>query len=467
MLAREKYGERAYQLLSSWISAEENPAEYERVIRPVMDEVAARLEESSPARLLERYERDSLLCNLFYSPYFLADHNADIPGRAQRHSIELENRHFFCVTTMLGLEQSGTNLPYQINSEHLAILPFLQAAGERIFRSSIFDAYGVDGGQRILFLLAFDAAIPSEEATRAAVARCRDCQQLMQRWLDVPVSFLLSRPTEDVGHLHAAYEQTRASHCYLCATGNVPSVLTYGEMLAAAADSQVMNHETYMQLSETLYGRLRECFRLQRFPAAMDIVREIIRIDISHSHSPIVQEIRARKLVCFLWDNIQLLPQTSRDRVWVETMRGLLWIDTLPGAEKRIQPVFDMLVERFCEKPDAQRTLIESLNQYISENYADPDLSVSGIAEHFHLSQGYLAAVVKAAGEPSILDSIQKRRLDEAKRLLDGTQLSVSRIAARVGYAYNAGNLTRVFKRKLGVTPQEYRQAGAGKAPQL
>ena len=43
MLAREKYGERAYQLLNSWISAEENPAEYERVIRPVMDEVAARL----------------------------------------------------------------------------------------------------------------------------------------------------------------------------------------------------------------------------------------------------------------------------------------------------------------------------------------------------------------------------------------------------------------------------------------
>ena len=456
-IMQERYGKQILQLLRSWLSAEENPAEYERVIRPIMDELDVRLEERDPARLLSREERDTMLRGMFYSPYYLADHRDSLPEMAKEYGIRLEGKHFFCVTTMIGLDTVSP--PSQLTVEQHALLPFLCAAGESVFNASVFDAYGVNGGQRILFLLAYDDNLPREEMIRAAVARCRKCQQLMLRWLDAPVSFLLSHPADSANGLHAAYEQTRASHCYLCSTGNVPVVLTYGEMLAAAADSRVMDNETYMQLSDTLYGRLRECFRLQRFPAAMDIVREIIRIDIAHTRTPIVQEIRARKLVCFLWDNLQLLPQTVHDRVWTETTRRLLWIDTLPGAEKSIQPVFDMLTERFCEKPDTQRTLIESLNQYIAENFADPDLSVSGIAEHFHLSQGYLAAVVKAAGEPSILDSIQKRRLEEAKRLLQDTSLSVSRIAARVGYAYNAGNLTRVFKRKLGLTPQEFRSS--------
>ncbi|MCD8379994.1 MAG: helix-turn-helix transcriptional regulator [Lachnospiraceae bacterium] len=48
-------------------------------------------------------------------------------------------------------------------------------------------------------------------------------------------------------------------------------------------------------------------------------------------------------------------------------------------------------------------------------------------------------------------------KLDEAKRLLSQTNLTVAEIAARLGYN-NAQNFIRFFSKMTGVTPGKFRK---------
>src|SRR5439155_16707837 len=53
---------------------------------------------------------------------------------------------------------------------------------------------------------------------------------------------------------------------------------------------------------------------------------------------------------------------------------------------------------------------------------------------------------------------LSRLRVEQAKDLLKGTNLSLTEIAERVGYA-DPFSLSKAFKRFLGCSPQEYRQA--------
>lgn len=61
----------------------------------------------------------------------------------------------------------------------------------------------------------------------------------------------------------------------------------------------------------------------------------------------------------------------------------------------------------------------------------------------------------------SLFDYTLELRLGSARRLLESSGLQVQQIADRVGYL-NAGDLTRAFRRRYGVSPRQYRQSRNG-----
>jgi AraC-like DNA-binding protein len=54
---------------------------------------------------------------------------------------------------------------------------------------------------------------------------------------------------------------------------------------------------------------------------------------------------------------------------------------------------------------------------------------------------------------------ITERRMAEARRLLDGTDLTVAAVGARVGFR-DPGYFVRTFRRAHGTAPQAWRRAG-------
>jgi YesN/AraC family two-component response regulator len=115
-------------------------------------------------------------------------------------------------------------------------------------------------------------------------------------------------------------------------------------------------------------------------------------------------------------------------------------------------------VFRLLEKKESNliTTVSQIVKRYIEENFRQ-ELSLNDLANHVYVSPYHLAHVFKEeVGLPPIQYMIQCR-IEEAKRLLTHSNLSVREIASIVGYE-NANYFNLLFKKIEGEPPGKYRK---------
>lgn len=101
--------------------------------------------------------------------------------------------------------------------------------------------------------------------------------------------------------------------------------------------------------------------------------------------------------------------------------------------------------------------LIQKAILYLREHYASK-VQLTELSRHALLSKSYFSALFKQTTGKSVFEYLQKLRIEEACRLLEQSDETVSEIAARVGYSdYRFFNKT--FRKVTGMTAREYRQA--------
>ena len=93
---------------------------------------------------------------------------------------------------------------------------------------------------------------------------------------------------------------------------------------------------------------------------------------------------------------------------------------------------------------------------YILENYANPDLSLSLISDELGFHMAYLSAIFKEQMGEGTSEYIGKVRIDKAINLLETTTKSIEEISQTVGFG-SSRTFNRAFKKHTGVTPSEYR----------
>ena len=123
--------------------------------------------------------------------------------------------------------------------------------------------------------------------------------------------------------------------------------------------------------------------------------------------------------------------------------------------ELRAEPSFQDDVETGYSNSGLSPML--SIRSWILANAYD-EITVAGIAQRFHYSPSYLTAVYRRVFGVTVTDEITECRIDRARELLSTTSLSVTDIADEVGYK-DAKYFMRVFRRRTGVTPSQYRRA--------
>ncbi len=97
------------------------------------------------------------------------------------------------------------------------------------------------------------------------------------------------------------------------------------------------------------------------------------------------------------------------------------------------------------------------VDRYIAENFADPDLNLNMIADHFGISRQTISKKFGASFGVKVSDHIHEVRIRESKKLLAQSSLNISDIAMLVGYA-DSNSFIRVFKKVTGITPGQYRK---------
>ena len=112
---------------------------------------------------------------------------------------------------------------------------------------------------------------------------------------------------------------------------------------------------------------------------------------------------------------------------------------------------------RSGQTPDSGLAAMRSVRAWLRAN-AYEDLTVAGVAERFHYSPSYLTALYRRVFGIGIAEQIAECRIDRARELLSSTTSPVASIAAEVGYD-DPKYFMRVFKRRTGLTPGQYRDA--------
>ena len=96
------------------------------------------------------------------------------------------------------------------------------------------------------------------------------------------------------------------------------------------------------------------------------------------------------------------------------------------------------------------------VRQYIEDHYAQPDLNVSALAEHFGISVPHLSRTFKKVEGYGVLEYIHMIRLKNAKEMLKNG-MNVKNTSLAAGYI-DAKSFTRSFKKYEGITPSQYQK---------
>lgn len=132
------------------------------------------------------------------------------------------------------------------------------------------------------------------------------------------------------------------------------------------------------------------------------------------------------------------------------------WSCAYAEKKKEIQTHIDSLLYLF--ESEIQNNLISAsqIRQIAEENYISPAISISSLADHFHVSIAYMSYLFKKEIGKNFSNYIWELRLEKAKELLLTTDMSIDEISIAVGYV-NTSSFRRKFKQETGLTPSQIR----------
>ena len=130
------------------------------------------------------------------------------------------------------------------------------------------------------------------------------------------------------------------------------------------------------------------------------------------------------------------------------------WLDTL------INPLIRMLELAFLNsqsQPDPELSFTDSVVAYIKRHHCQ-SITSEDICRRFSCSRSYMSGQFNRDMGMSVREYITSLRIEDAKQLLEFSKISITEIALSIGYS-DSNYFTSLFKRKVGLTPSQYRNS--------
>lgn len=118
-----------------------------------------------------------------------------------------------------------------------------------------------------------------------------------------------------------------------------------------------------------------------------------------------------------------------------------------------------IMIDRYCidnfENNNTSSTRIaESISKFIKENYGE-DLSLARLSREFAMVPTYLSKFFKKKTGIGLNEYINITRIEEAKKLLRETDMSITQVAFTCGFN-DSNYFAAVFKKLTGITPKKF-----------
>lgn len=131
------------------------------------------------------------------------------------------------------------------------------------------------------------------------------------------------------------------------------------------------------------------------------------------------------------------------------------------SSPKEDKDVHREILKKYCLMVQQQSTsgytpVMQKILNYISQNLAEPELTLQDTALKLGFNKTYLASLFKKETGSTFTTFVNKKRMDHAIFLLNTSDYPVHSIALMCGIQ-DMTYFTRIFKKEKGMTPTRYR----------
>lgn len=152
-----------------------------------------------------------------------------------------------------------------------------------------------------------------------------------------------------------------------------------------------------------------------------------------------------------------------KDASW-EKNPILLWeelerFDTLDSLRQQVTVQLLKAAESLKAQFDSRSQIVHAAQHFIMEHYQE-NLTLHTVADHVHVTPVWLSKLFKKETGMNFLEYMTDIRMTKAAELLADLNHKVYQISYNVGYQ-DPVHFSKLFKRKYGLTPQEFRNSRA------
>ncbi|OPA80589.1 hypothetical protein BVG16_07675 [Paenibacillus selenitireducens] len=175
----------------------------------------------------------------------------------------------------------------------------------------------------------------------------------------------------------------------------------------------------------------------------------------------------------YLWKSrlpVQIFPDIHEHSPIISLFEGLQETLGTPNKNERLEEVGIFLVSflqqlktNFLQRSQPyeenkkmkQSIHAENIIHWLERHY-DQRFELNKLADDLHLTPQHISSIFKKTTGSTITEYLTVRRLQEACLLLKSTSLSIEEIATEIGFT-NISYFCQLFKRKVGMSPLQYR----------
>ena len=325
---------------------------------------------------------------------------------------------------------------------------------EEIFRTDREElrVFSVTDTMGYCFVISYPEYFAEEDCMAHCEAACETARKKIREILRKNLSFGISNRSQNACELNLAYREAMEAceeSSFVDDTGNVTKYrdincvqrnirsMTDGEKRRILSELARGNGETALRFANRIFEKCED-IDILRYDS-MELLTQCMRY-LSVDKRELSGEQRVENDAVFLETMEQIMNSRNRKTLLQALRKALLY-----GGNQQL----DLHVSR-------NQKIGEEIEAYIRENYAN-DLSLDSLAEQFRISKTYVNRLLKNHTGKSFLETLTDIRMAKAKSLIQEGEYKVYEIAEMVGYR-DFSYFIRVFKKKYGTTPNNYKK---------
>lgn len=278
-------------------------------------------------------------------------------------------------------------------------------------------------------------------------------QRIIEEQLQIYCTVALSSIHQLVPGIVAAYHEALEVMEYKMVVGN-NKIISQDDI----KEPQEAKHSYYYPLDQEY--QLVNCIKIG------DLDRAKAIIDTVFKHNFVAKSISVPMTKCLMFNMVSTVVKAvnemgnSGEGNYLEELKiieRLLGCDTAAELRAELEEILTSICSDLQQKKKHHQDLVTKIVSFIRSNYADENLNISMIGDHFGLTPAYISAIFKRGTGEGLLAYITKIRIEQAKLLLKENKLNLNEIARKVGFI-NSHVLIRTFKKIEGITPGKYKE---------